>query len=200
MRNFILSAFALLLITGCYKYDDTAAAAKLQIPPFTEKGANTFGCLVDGAVWANFGAHPEHELLGGPGPLDSSKVQSRIEPPPIFGVDTGFMVSAQYQLVKKGKELRNEDMSIQLPKNGSLKGTHLLLTDSNGIFRYTQLLLFNQYTSKARNPFTVIVNKDSLVNGFYHIVSGRFYGVLYNSAQTDSVTISGGVFDTRTWN
>ncbi|MGZ3766951.1 MAG: hypothetical protein ACXVB0_15990 [Mucilaginibacter sp.] len=196
MKNLIISVFVLLLIAGCNKYDDTAAAAKLQIPPFTEKGANTFGCLANGSVWANFGALPEHVLLGA-GPLDSSKVVSGIEPPPLYGVDTGFRVSAQYSLVRKGKDLRVESMSIQLPITGSLKGTHRLLADSLGIFRYVRLSV-NQYTSKPHNPFTVIVTKDSVINSGDHIVSGRFYGVLYNYNLTDSVTISAGVFDTRT--
>lgn len=198
MKNLILSAFTLLLITGCNKYDDTAAATKLQVPPYTEKGANTFGCLVNGAVWANFGAvvfHPA-ESIGGE-EVDTSKVISRIERPFTPGADTLFYVHATYSLVKKGKELKDENMSIQIPKNGSLIGTHLL-TDSIGVFQYSTMW-YNQYNSKARNPFTVIITKDSLVNGFYHIVSGRFYGVLYNNyTQTDSVTISGGVFDTRT--
>jgi hypothetical protein len=199
VKTLIPCAFAVLLITGCYKYDDTAAAARLQIPPYTETGANTFGCLEDGTVWANFGAVVFHraESIGGE-EVDSSKVISQIERPFTPGADTIFYVRATYSLVKKGKELRDENMSIQIPKNGSLVGTHLL-TDSIRVFQYSTVF-YNQYSSKARNPFMVIITKDSLVNGFSHIVSGRFYGVLYNFAQTDSVTISGGVFDTKTQN
>jgi len=206
MKNLIISAFALLLITGCQKYDDTAAAKLLQVPPYTEKGANTFGCLQNGAIWANFGAYPSHKVLFGPGPLDSSKVQSTISyySADVFhtGSDTVFRVSAQYQLVKKGKELRDESMSILLPKNGSLTGTYLL-TGTNGAFQYTQIDINehdNMYTSQARHPFMVIVKKDSLVNRYYHVVSGRFSGTLYNRNLTDSIRISGGVFDTKTVN
>ena len=195
MKNLILCAFGLLVITGCAKYDDTQAAKNLQVPPYTETGANTFGCLMNGSVWANFGAFVSQ---GGifTHPTSPSKVNSSIfylAPP----ADTLFVVGAQYSLVKNGIELREENMSIQLTKNGSLKGTHQLM-GTNDIFRYDKTDL-TFYTSKARNPFTVIINKDSVVNGGpQHIVSGRFYGVLYNYAQTDSVFISGGVFDTLT--
>jgi Domain of unknown function (DUF5025) len=206
MKTLIISAFALLLITGCHKYDDTAAAKLLQVPPYTETGANTFGCLLNGAVWANFGKSYGNSGLPFGTRLDSSKVTSTIEyfPTDVFhtGSDTTFQVSAQYQLVKKGNELRDETMSITLPKNGSLVGTYML-TGINGSFQYTQLdenYNATNYTSQARNPFMVTVNKDSLVNGYYHIVSGRFSGVLYNAAHTDSVRISGGVFDTKTGN
>ena len=194
MKNLILCAFGLLVITGCAKYDDTQAAKNLQVPPYTETGANTFGCLMDGTVWANFGAYVSQ---GGvfTHPTSPSKVNSSF-----FytgtAADTLFTVGAQYSLVKNGYELREETMSIWITKNGSLKGTHQLI-GTNDIFRYDKTN-FYLYTSKARNPFTVIINKDSVVNGGAHIVSGRFYGVVYNYAQTDSVFISGGVFDTLT--
>jgi hypothetical protein len=204
MKNLILSAFALLLITGCHKYDDTAAAAKLQVPPYTETGANTFGCLLDGAVWANFGKYVGNHLFGTASNNTPNEVTSRIASfgPNTFGTgfDTVFTVGAEYSLVKNGTELKAGGMSIQLPKNGSLKGTHLLLTDSNGTFRYyVELLPYSEYDSKARNPFTVIITKDSLVGASNHIVSGKFYGILYNRNNlNDSVRIVGGVFDTKT--
>ncbi len=194
MKNLILCAFGLLVITGCAKYDDTQAAKNLQVPPYTETGANTFGCLMNGTIWANFGAYVSQSGVF-THPTSPSKVNSSIYYRGSPG-DTLFTVGAQYSLVKNGRELRIENMSIQLSKNGSLKGTHQL-TGTNDIFRYdeTNYIL---YSSKARNPFTVIINKDSVVNGGSHIVSGRFYGVVYNYAQTDSVVISGGVFDTLT--
>lgn len=186
---------ALLVFSGCTKYDDTAAAKTLKVPPYTETGANTFGCLLNGQVWANFGATVIHQELGTT-KIDTSKVTSFIQWSAYPQTDTVFYVRAAYSLVKKGRELRDEFMSIQLPKHGSLKGIHLL-TDTGAVFQYSQILS-GQYSSKARKPFTVIINRDSVVNGYRHIVSGRFYGVLYNFAQTDSVSISGGVFDTLT--
>ena len=198
MKNLMLCAFALLLLSGCYtKYDDTRAAAVLQVPPYSETGANTFGCLVNGAVWANFGAtivHPAESLGSG---ADTNKVMSSISGPSQLSADTMFYIRATYSLDKKGKTLRQEYMRIEMPKNGSLKGTHLL-TGANGLFDYQRGVLGYPYSIVARNPFTVIINKDSLVYGFRHIVSGRFYGLLYNYGQTDSVRISGGVFDTMT--
>jgi len=198
MKNLIVSAFALLLLSGCYsKYDDTRAAATLQLPPYTETGANTFGCLLNGVVWANFGATIVHPAEGFGSGADTNKVRAHIQWPVYSQTDTTFSVSATYSLVKKGKTERQEYILLTLTKSGSLKGTHLL-KDSTGIFDYRPYVLGESYSSSARSPFTVIINKDSLVYGFRHIVSGRFYGVLYNYDQTDSVRISAGVFDTMT--
>jgi hypothetical protein len=204
MKNLILSALALLAITGCNKYDDTGAAKLLQIPPYTETGANTFGCLLNGQVWANFGDYdPSGHLFGtasGPSPEKVGSWISFFGPNGLnTGSDTVFSVGAGYSLVKKGTEKRFETMQILLPKNGSLKGTYML-TGTNGRLEYDQVLTYKEYISNARNPTTVMVNKDSVINnGTQHIVSGRFHGVLYNRSNLkDSVSIAGGVFDTLT--
>jgi hypothetical protein len=202
MKNLILSTFALLLMVGCNKYDDTGAAKLLQVPPYTETGANTFGCLLNGTVWANFGAYVSNgHLFGtksGPSPSEVTSYITSLGPNTFnTGADTVFSAGAQYSLVKKGTELRDENMEILLRKNGSLKGTYTL-TGTNGSFRYTKALPFTDYTSMTRSPFMVMVNKDSVYDGLHHIVSGRFYGMLYTHDLKDSVSIAGGVFDIRT--
>lgn len=198
MKNLTLCALALLLLPGCNShYDDTRAAKTLQVPPYTETGAQTFGCLVNGKVWANFGATILHPSEGLGSQADTNKVMSNIDGPYPQEADTTFVVWATYSLVKNGKTERQERMTITIPKNGSLKGIHLL-TGTYGTFQYQIDDSYTPYQDIARSPFTVIINKDSVISPFRHIVSGRFYGFLYNYNHTDSVSISGGVFDTRT--
>jgi len=60
MKNLVILSFILALSHCKNTYDDTDAFKRLEVPPYTETGANTFGCLINGAVWANFGATYVH--------------------------------------------------------------------------------------------------------------------------------------------
>ncbi len=57
MRRKLLLYSALLLLTQCSKCknDPNPADPAGQLPPATQTGANTFGCLVDGKVWTPYG-------------------------------------------------------------------------------------------------------------------------------------------------
>ena len=48
MKQLVLPALALLLLTQCKKADPDPVSA---LPPATQTGANTFGCLVNGQPW-----------------------------------------------------------------------------------------------------------------------------------------------------
>src|SRR3569832_1546459 len=113
MKNLILASVALLLLCGCYtKYDDTRAAATLQLPPYTETGAQTFGCLANGKVWANFGATIIHPAEGIGSRADTNKVRAFIQwPSQGIRTDTVFMIAAIFSLVIKGTTERQEYMS-----------------------------------------------------------------------------------------
>jgi hypothetical protein len=53
--------FAIILLSACNKNDDTPTNPVDQLPPATQIGANTFGCLLDGEVFIP---------RGGTNPLD----------------------------------------------------------------------------------------------------------------------------------
>jgi hypothetical protein len=62
MKQLLLPALGLLLLTQCKKDEPDLAS---QLPPATQTGANTFGCLLNGQPWTptyNFG-------IGTPPPL-----------------------------------------------------------------------------------------------------------------------------------
>jgi len=188
MRYFISCAFISLLLIGCKKYDDTVEASHLQVPPYTETGANTFGCLINGAPWANFGYFVMHDELGGQH-VDTNKVHASIgyhNAP-----NMALFVDASLDVYKKGVLIRDERMSMAIPQSGNLKGVHTL-TGENYLFDFIDNYV--DYSSLIRSPFTVTIYKDTVI-GSKHIVSGKFNGILYNNAQTDSLNITGGVFD-----
>jgi len=193
MKNLIILSF-ILVLSACNGYDDTAAYKHLEVPPYTETGANTFGCLINGTVWADFGEDnvKSRELFGG-SHLIPNKVGSNV----FWDVsrkDSLFVVSAAFTLSKDGTVLRQEDIVIYIPKNGNLKGVHQL-TSYDYQLRYTNWITGVPHFSLIRTPFTVIIKKDTIESN-KHIVSGTFSGTLYNGAQTDSLRIVGGVFDT----
>lgn len=52
MKHLLLTIAPALLLTQCQKTDPDPAS---QLPPATQTGANTFGCLVNGQVWTPAG-------------------------------------------------------------------------------------------------------------------------------------------------
>lgn len=54
MRKLFLYV-ALLLLSQCSKCKDNDPAPEAQLPPATQTGANTFGCLVNGEAWTPVG-------------------------------------------------------------------------------------------------------------------------------------------------
>jgi hypothetical protein len=193
MKKLILYSF-ILLMSQCNKYDDTQLAANLQVPAYTETGANTFGCLVNGTAWATLGETFVYGELGGglvPNVTNGSFIYDSAN------ADSLYTATAALTVSKQGMVLRREQMMLLLPvqANEQLKGVHQL-TSPNGLFRYTDIVKQRVYSNLIRNPFTVTIKKDSLMPNQQRIVSGTFGGILYNSDQTDSVRIVGGVFDT----
>lgn len=192
MKNLIILCF-ILSLCACSGYDDTAAFKHLEVPPYTETGANTFGCLINGAVWANFGEANLKSLepLGGrhlvPNQVHATVFWDGAQ------MDSTFFVSAMFTLSSHGTVERQEDMLLNIPKNGNLKGIHQL-TSYDHQLRYTNSITGIQHLSFVSVPFTVTIKKDTIEGG-RHIVSGMFNGTLYNFDRTDSLRIVGGVFD-----
>jgi len=193
MKKLVLYS-VILMMSQCNKYDDTQQAASLQVPPLTETGANTFGCLVNGDVWANFGETFLYEELGGQ--LEPNMVRSG------FYADTAgdstFFIRGTYTLSKQGTVLKETSLSLSVPKKGNFVGIHQLIA-GKGQCQYQDILHYYSYYNQVRNPIIVIIKKDSITPGLHHVVSGTFSGMLYGAYGTaDSLRIVGGVFDTLT--
>jgi len=199
MKYLVLHGF-ILLLSQCNKYDDTKAAASLTVPLYTETGANTFGCMVNGEPWANFGETYIVPPEGLDGINQPNLVRSGITfNDAVAAMDSIFYVSGELTIQKSGKTIREETMTLTVPINGKLKGVHKL-SSADFLFDYENLVLLNDnFYSLARNPFTVTINQDT-IEGSKHIVSGMFNGMLYHNPnpsynQADSLNIVGGVFD-----
>lgn len=181
----------IMLMSQCNKYDNTIAAKKIAVPDYSETGANTFGCLVNGAPWENFGETFIKVPEGfGQGQLDSNKVRASIYYDATIH-DSVFSVSAALTVSKQGNAIREEIMSLSVPKHGNLKGVH-----NDAGLGYDNLITYYNYGTYPPHRITVTIKKDS-IQGSRHIVSGTFNGMVYNALRADSIRIVGGVFDTR---
>jgi hypothetical protein len=185
----ILAVFAMItLMSQCNKYDNTIEAKKLKVPDYTETGANTFGCLVNGAPWENFGetwVNPGESF----GHLDSNKVRARIFYDPT-AQDSVFSVSASLTVSKQGTAIREEFMDLYIPKHSNLKGLH-----NDARLGYNNLLSPYSYGTYPPHTFSATIKKD-WIQGQRHIISGTFTGMVFNALRADSIRIVGGVFDT----
>ena len=192
----------LLILSACKKnkFDDTAAGAHIMVPAYSETGAGTFGCYVNGNAWSNFGQQYISGLYSSqPGHYAENTVQS------IFTMDdqqdSVLYLTAQLTVQHSGAVIRNETMYMTLLKTKNLKGTYLFGQNSAYTFGYRNTLNGSlDYYSQSFSSFQVIISKDN-VNGGVRIISGRFSGTVYRIPangvlQKDSLTISSGVFDT----
>ena len=72
MKQYLIILMALAFITCCKK-TDSLDAELAKLPPITQTGANTFGCLVNGKAYipsGNDGWFPNFDVI--PDPSDSS--------------------------------------------------------------------------------------------------------------------------------
>ena len=51
MKKILTPFLAILLIAASCKKTKTESESPDQLPPITQTGANTFGCLINGNVW-----------------------------------------------------------------------------------------------------------------------------------------------------
>ncbi len=149
------SCIILLLFTfgNCRKNNDEP-----QLPPETQTGANTFGCLVDGKIFL-----PKGDPLAGP------------------------IKKAQYQFVnnKYGFGISAKNSNSSLVKSVGIQGDSTLintgtydLTDYNikgilsGAYAEFQSGNINDFYSNSINRGQLVITKFDTVN---QIVSGRFW-------------------------
>jgi hypothetical protein len=69
MKRLLLPALALALLTQCHKSDPDPAKPEDQLPPATQTGAHTFGCLLNGQPWTPSGNNgpSNYRLIYDPG-------------------------------------------------------------------------------------------------------------------------------------
>jgi len=180
----LLSFLALLLILTCFcssscKKDKNKNPVD-QLPPETQTGANTFGCLVDGKAFI-----PKGSPLGGP--IKKAAYQ---------------FVNGSYYFVIAGSDRSNpEDFSVVQLRSDSLQlsvGSYLLsFFDSSGYLGGG--VTFSKISQPSIRYFTNQVQTGELIikklDEIDQIVSGTFWFNAIDTATGKILQIREGRFD-----
>jgi hypothetical protein len=172
-----------LLAAGCKKSKPGKALTELEkLPPITQTGANTFGCLVDGKAWLPNGSKPQS---GGP------NIQLYVDP--TFQGGRFSITGHQYQIP-------GSDISIG-SANCTSDGIFNLSNSSNLASYYRTILssLPCQLSTTDAGTFKtgfLNISKYDLTTGIF---SGTFEFQLHNSQSLcgDTIRITNGRFDVK---
>ena len=184
MKNIIMIAMLMLLCAaGCKKSKPSVALTEFEkLPPITQTGANTFGCLVDGVAQLPNGRKPQ---IGGP------NIQVYVDPTFQGGAFyvTGHQYQGPYQTVAFGSSrcvkagfFTSDSMFNSFDYKKTINGGTSIefRTPENGIYRKG---FFN-------------ISRYDLINGVF---SGTFEVKLYKTDGSfgDTLRITNGRFDVK---
>lgn len=154
-----------------------------QLPPETQIGANTFGCLVDGKVFLPYdiGLYPRltcyYQYIYHPSPsgyVFQVKANNKKNPPYFQSINIGF---------DSLKLIQGNTYQLQEGARGFSRGNYIKAKSDNT--SYEDYFTYSPYSGE------IIINKFDEIN---QIVSGTFW---FNavSANGDTVQVTDGRFD-----
>jgi len=178
MKNSLIIIFCLLLFNNCKKKEIDA------LPPATQNGANTFGCLINGNAWVS---------TGKPSSLSGSGMK------PIEG---GYQY--RYNDSLRNNVLlwatRGDGTTVQLYINRVFKpGTYQLLFNSgtypSSVVPYSYGFFSDNtslYLTSTYHKGTVIITKADTLND---AVAGTFQFEGYDNVTKKTISVTNGRFD-----
>ena len=193
-----LTYLSLLPLSACTKscndYDNNEEFSRAKLPPYTETGANTLGCVLGTQTWTVLGKHSQPSPLGGGWALNQLEVYGGYAASPVL------LVRGQMTGVRDSKEFYDTDIELNFRLTDTLGGLRLLGADTARVpigqsaesMEATDLIPYLGYLSTARRPVRLRIRK---LDRQQRIVSGTFEGYLYS--RTDSLAVTDGRFDLR---
>ncbi|WP_460620096.1 Riean_0653 family protein [Hymenobacter ruber] len=182
---------------SCNDYDNNEEFAKAKLPPYTETGAMTMGCVLGSQTWTVLGSTQAK------GPLGSSWQPNTLQVDGSYSVPPFLNVSGQMTGVRDSKPFYDMQLNLLFRPSDTLGGLHLLGADTSryhsGGFveqmRAMSFLNFEEYTSSNRRPVRLLVRR---LNRQQRTISGTFEGYLYGGASGhDSLAVTDGRFDIK---
>ena len=191
MKKMTLVLLGIMLLYGnctIFNHSNEIIPEEISVlPPFSDNGANTFGCLIDKAVWVNKGYGPSNVNI-----YSSTFVYSKQKDSTIIDIKGNMYTydgksDDNFSLGFSGKGIPKAGVTYVLGKNANLRMEY-----------YRRLSNSNIYViNKSPNPeFNTITF--SKVDTVSKIVAGRFEGKLVNSTSSyNTLTVSDGRFDIK---
>ncbi len=169
------------IFAACEKTKTETALTELQkLPPITQTGANTFGCLVDGVAWLPNGSRPQN---GG------SNIQLYVDP--TFQGGRFSIVGHQYNnfqsKVSFGSSICTNAgyFDISLSANG---------IDYNRFLNNINTCEFSSFDAGTYRRGFFNISRYDLTNGIF---SGTFEFTIRSQACGDTIRITDGRFDVK---
>lgn len=198
LRSF-LTYLTLLPLSACTRscndYDNNEEFSRGKLPPYSETGTNTLGCVLGAQTWTVLGSH---QVIS---PLGSGWV------PNILQVEGGYsyaplvLMRGRMTGVRNSKEFYDTEITLTFRPNDTLGGLRLLGADTSHVAPYrgesmaaTGFVGGGYFKSSARRPVRLLVRK---LNKQQRIVSGTFSGMLYQDRGPDSLAVADGRFDVK---
>ena len=171
----------ILLAASCKKDKIKDTRSELEkLPPITQTGANTFGCLVDGVAWLPNGSKPQ---TGGP------NIQLYVDPT--------FQGGAFYVT---GHQYNNFQSKISFGSGGCTSGgiyninLPLQAIDYNRFLNNVNTCEFSSSDAGSFRKGSFNISRYDLANGIF---SGTFEFTLKSQACGDTIRITNGRFDVK---
>ncbi len=195
-----LSLLPLSACTRCKAYDNNEEFARAQLPPYTETGTNTLGCVLGAQTWTVLGSSLEPRHYGSVWLANTLRINgSYLSTGPNAGRST-VEISGRMTGVRDSKAFYDTDVQLVFMLTDTLGGLHLLGTDSVRYLLRTEHMATSSFidgrsfVSSARRPVRLAIRK---LNRQQRTVSGTFQGILYQNYGPDSLVVTDGRFDVK---
>ena len=179
---------------SCKDYDNNEEFARAKLPPYSETGAGTLGCVLGPQTWTVLGSFYQNRI-GYPWVPNAVAVEGSYSVSPYIAA-TGRMTG-----VRDSKTFYDMGISLVFRLSDTLGGLHLLGADTSRTYtgrfveqmRATNFMTYDEYRSRNRHPVRLLVRKLSRQQ---RTVSGTFAGMLYGGTTGhDSLAVADGRFD-----
>jgi len=164
-----LYLYIILLLLTCAACKDGALAPKEELPPATQEGKNTFGCLVNGEVWVPK-AFLGNELT--------------------YYYHENILNIAAYR--KMGSKDINQSLGIRIEDCNNI-GNYKLTTIELARGRFSDLNKACLYQTDNRQIGALRVTKLDTIN---HIIAGTFEFTVWTE-ECDTIRVTDGRFDIK---
>jgi len=189
----LLFILTLITIVGCNKdFDNSNKVNEIKLPDYSESGSTTFGFLLNGSVWTNYGHYyRNNDIIPG-------WRENRIVTTYNFAgtpSERALQVTGRLTIVKNNVATKDISAGFSFVPVPPFINIYLLNGEYPRNFNVNDNVQGTFYRIKSTNPFVLIVTKFDTSG---QVCSGRFNGILYNDQNlTDSIIIKDGRFDVK---
>lgn len=169
--------YIMLLLLGCSGCKEGALSPKEELPPATQEGLNTFGCLVNGEVWV-----PKPSINPAIHKLSYEYLKK----------EEYFQISATRFFNNNGIGVR-QLITITINEGMTTTGNYILDSPDKRKAKYVDLESGCRHLTDMTQTGTLEITKLDTVN---HIIAGTFEFTVWTEG-CDTIRVTDGRFDIK---